>query len=129
MGDQYFQNSNMITIRYELVREAFRKTLGDGLYTMSLVSLGEIGYVMQAVNMGIDSHLEACYVPDRGDKYQFFGNRLFCKVSAESLPVLLRRLCEEGEDPDGIAMSLAESILSTIGITETGEYKPTPEGD
>ena len=70
---------------------------------MSLVEEDEIKAVIEAVNEGIDSHLEAAYCPDRGDSYEG-GKRmagklvmcrtLECAVSQESLPVLLRRLCE-----------------------------------
>jgi len=82
-------------------------------YSMSLVDDEEIEAVIEAVNVGIDAHLTACNCPDRGDSYQH-GDRsiiattdtefwkegdklqlartLECNVSAESLPVLLRRL-------------------------------------
>jgi len=82
-------------------------------YSMSLTDDEEIEAVIEAVNVGIDAHLTACNYPDRGDSYQH-GDRsitatsdtdywktgdkmqlartLECNVSAESLPVLLRRL-------------------------------------
>jgi hypothetical protein len=98
---------------------------------MSLVGKA-IGAVEQAVNIGIDSYLEACFVPDRGDYYKedTRGNggprTLECKVSPESLPVLLRRLYEELPDsPLGDAgASLASDILNTIGIGEDGKLTP-----
>lgn len=105
-------------------------------YSMSLVDSAEIAAVIEAVNIGIDARLTACYCPDRGDSYQH-GNRsisatsdtkywkqgdqlqlartLECSVSAESLPVLLRRL--EDSDQES-AWSLRSAILATLGIEE-----------
>jgi len=104
-------------------------------YSMSLVG-DDIEAVVNAVNIGIDAHLTACNCPQRGDSYQYgersitatsdtehwnAGDRLVlahtieCKVSAESLPVLLRRLGEDGSDT---AQSLRGAILSTLGIDE-----------
>jgi len=105
-------------------------------YSMSLTDDEEIQAIIEAVNVGIDAHLTACNCPQRGDSYQH-GDRsitatqdtnywkagdklclaktLECNVSAESLPVLLRRLDElEGE----AAWSLRGAILSTLGIEE-----------
>ena len=83
--------------------------------------------IVAAVNICIDSHLEACYSPDRGDSYvvgsRLLGDgRVFCKslecsISPESLPVLLRRLFEAAEadtDAGDNAGSLAESMLACI---------------
>jgi hypothetical protein len=104
-------------------------------YSMSLVG-DDIQAVINAVNIGIDAHLTACNCPERGDSFEV-GDRsitatsetkhwkkgdklqlaqtLECKVSAESLPVLLRRL----EDcDDEAAWSIRDAILSTLGIEE-----------
>jgi len=101
-------------------------------YTMSLTDTNEIKAVIAAVNQGIDSHLEACFCPGRGDSYEG-GKRtagkltlcrtLECCVSPESLPVLLRRLFELDTDEDvtEAAMSLGEAILVTLGF-ECGEF-------
>src|SRR6266567_1678551 len=72
--------------------------------------------LIAAVNHGIDSRLEACFVPARGDRFRFrtpagirgkiCGPRLECQVSRQSLPVLVRRLMESG---DKAAESLASS--------------------
>jgi hypothetical protein len=91
-------------------------------YTMSLV--GEDGSaVITAVNQGIDAHLEACFVPDRGDRYgglaaqdtakKVPGNRLECLVSPESLVTLVRRLMQ-ADDP--AAESLAAGICQTLDL-------------
>ena len=75
--------------------------------------------VQTAVNQGIDSHLEACFVPDRGDSYAVAGfqgqERLVCVVSPESLSVLMRRLFETDTE-DG--WSVRSGILETLGLEE-----------
>ncbi len=102
-------------------------------FTGSLVG-DEATAVRRAVNRGVDAHLEACYVPDRADSYdadeRFFiaqedgvlwkrGDRvvhtraLAIKVSRESLPVLVRRLMEGGDDA---GQSLASCICDGLNI-------------
>jgi len=118
--------------------DEIRQTMADdGMthYSMSLVG-DEIEAVINAVNVGIDAHLTACNCSERGDSYKH-GDRsitaksdtkhwktgdklrlartLECQVSAESLPVLLRRLHDEGSDA---AWSLRSAILSTLAIEE-----------
>lgn len=102
---------------------------------MTLTDTDEIKAVIAAVNEGIDAHLEACYCPERGDRYEG-GTRkagrlvlcctLDCHVSPTSLPVLLRRLCESefGGDTDSqsAGMQLAADILYVLGINEYGEF-------
>ena len=119
------------TVDYETIRQA----MNGEPFTMSLTDEDEIQAVIAAVNEGIDAYLEACYCPDRGDRYQG-GNRkagklvlcqtLECSISPESLPVLLRRLCESelGGDPDVQAEGnrLASDILMVLGINEYGEF-------
>jgi hypothetical protein len=119
------------TVDYETIRQA----MNGEPFTMSLTDEDEIRAVIEAVNEGIDAHLEACYCPDRGDRYEG-GNRkagrlllcrtLECSISPESLPVLLRRLCESelGGDPEVQTEGnrLASDILSVLGINEYGEF-------
>jgi len=112
------------TIPYDAVREA----LDGEPYTMSLTDRDAIQAVSEAVNQGIDSHLEACFCPERGDQYEG-GERkagklticrtLDCCVSVESFPVLLRRLFESGNEA---ASSLARDILTTLGFDEFGAF-------
>ena len=104
-------------------------------YPMSLTG-EDIEAVRKAVNIGIDAHLTACFVTERGDSFEYgersitattetehwqtgdklvLARTLECNVSRESLPVLLRRLHDEGSDS---AWSLRSSILSTLGIEE-----------
>lgn len=121
-----FTNSMLCPVSYDDVIKA----CGGFRYQMSLTSKDEIKAVITAVNQGIDSHLEACYVPDRGDSYEG-GERtagklvmcrtLDCTVSPESLPVLLRRLSEDGDE---VGMSLVEGILTTLHFDDSGEYNP-----
>ena len=91
-------------------------------YAMSLVG-EDRQKVITAVNRGIDAHLEACFVPTRGDRFRLqtpagirgriSGPRLECQVSPQSLPVLIRRLMESGDEG---AESLASSICQTLEI-------------
>ena len=113
--------------------KAVRKAMGGESYTMSLTDTTEIRAVVEAVNQGIDAHLEACYCPDRGDSYEG-GERkagklvlcrsLDCTVSPESLPVLLRRLFEPDttDDVAEAGMTLAGDILMTLGFDEYGQF-------
>jgi hypothetical protein len=111
------------TVDYETIRQA----MNGEPFTMSLTDQDEIRAVINAVNERIDAHLEACYCPDRGDRYEG-GKRkagklvlcrtLECIVSVESLPVLLRRL---GESDAEAGNQLASDILMVLGIDEYGE--------
>lgn len=108
------ENANCCRIDYSLVRQA----MSGEPYHMSLVST-DAALVEKAVNQGIDGHLEACFVPDRGDRFDWRGHRLECTVSIESLPTLLRRLSEI-EDDEGEAAMLVDDMLSTLGFNEYG---------
>ncbi|MHB0959301.1 MAG: hypothetical protein ACYC0X_23480 [Pirellulaceae bacterium] len=119
-------NTDSGTVTYEAVRKA----MGGEPYAMSLRDTGEIRAVIKAVNQGIDSHLEACCCPDRGDRFEG-GKRtigkltlcrtLECCVSPESLPVLLRRLCELDTDDHitDAGTTLTGDILLTLGLDES----------
>jgi len=125
-------NTGSGTVDYQTVRQA----MAGEPFTMSLVNSDEIRAVVAAVNEGIDTHLEACYCPDRGDWYSHdcrviaktesgtCGIRtLECSVSSESMPTLLRRLCESDlGDAWEAGMSLATSILLVLGINEYGTF-------
>src|SRR6266481_4083983 len=101
---------------------AIAKAAPKAGYAMSLVGEDQQP-VIAAVNQGIDSRLEACFVPARGDCFKFqtpegirgriSGTRLECKVSPRSLPVLIRRLMESGNEA---AEALASSICQTLDI-------------
>ena len=115
--------------------DTIRKAMANEPFTMSLTDTDEIRAVIEAVNEGIDAHLEACYCPDRGDRYEGGKRRagklvlcqtLECVVSVESLPVLIRRLSESdlGGDPEVQAEGnrLAGDILLVLGINEYGAF-------
>jgi hypothetical protein len=103
-----------------------RATIGKAApkagYHMSLVA-EDCQKVIVAVNQGIDSYLEACFVPGRGDSFRvetlpgiqgrISGPRLECTVSPKSLPVLIRRLMESNDEG---AESLASDICQTLDI-------------
>lgn len=79
-------------------------------YPMSLVG-PDIQACVDVVNQGIDSRLQACFVPDRGDKFERVGNRLECLVSAESLPILVRRLLEsDNEHANSLAIDICQNL-------------------
>jgi hypothetical protein len=132
--DNYFEHpssSSGTHVSYTTVRLAMEKELGKKPYHMSLTSQDEIRAVIDCVNAGIDSHLEACFCPDRGDKYETgnrkVGNRIVlqtleCEISAESLPTLLRRLSEIDFEDSNEAQSLVSDILTTLGVDEYGKY-------
>lgn len=98
-----------------IARQAVIAALNGEPYVMSLVGR-EAKAVAEAVNVGIDAHLEACFVPARGDRYDHVNGRLHCIVSPESLPVLVRRLTGPGPDEDDAGESLAVDVLGTLGI-------------
>lgn len=120
---------------YTVTYAAIRQSMNGEPWTMSLVDPDEIADLVECVNIGIDSRLQACNVEGRGDEYSG-GSRGFtatedapnwkagekvivaatmeCTVSIESFPVLLRRMFERD-------MSLAAEIMSVLGF-EYGEY-------
>ena len=113
---------------------AVRKAMGGEPFTMSMTDTDEIKAVVAAVNEGIDSHLEACFIPDRGDRYEG-GQRkagklvlcttLECSISPESLPVLLRRLCESNlgdTEVESAGMRLANDALYVLGFNDSGKF-------
>jgi len=115
-------------------------------FTMSITCDDEARVATKMVNIGIDSRLQACYVPDRGDSFSngersitatedtsrwkigdklVLATTLDCELSPESLPVFLRRLCEDTEWIEGdeecddvVGNTLASDILYSLGFTE-----------
>ena len=118
------------TVDYDTVRQA----LAGEPFTMSLTEEDEIRAVIAAVSEGIDGHLEACYCPSRGDRYDggkrkggtyLLCRSLECTISPESLPTLLRRLCESdfgNSETESAGMRLASDILMVLGINEYGYF-------
>lgn len=114
--------------------EAVRKAMNGQPFTMSLTDTDEIRAVIAVVNQGIDAHLEACYCPQRGDRYEggqrkagklLLSHTLECLVSPDSLPTLLRRLCESDlgdTETESAGMRLATDILYVLGFDESGQF-------
>jgi hypothetical protein len=89
--------------------EVISKALTEN-YPMSLV--GEDAKVVeQAVEMGIDSHLEAF----TESSFRWKAGRLECEVSPKDMLILLRRISEFGTSQ---ADDLRTAILSTLDIEE-----------
>ena len=103
-----------------LIKIAVQAICNGRPYVMKMVGR-EAELIEGVVNQGIDSHLEACFMPHRGDSYTWVAatpshtQHLSCCVSAESMPVLLRRLSELNDDK---AISLRIDILGTLDIEE-----------
>ena len=122
------------TITSKVTYRAVRKAMEGEPYTMSLTDTYEIRAVIEAVYIGIDSHLEGCFCSELGDRYKggkrMAGKRLLCRtlecvVSIDSLPVLVRRLFElrnVGDDVLDAARRLAGDILLTLGFDEFGKF-------
>ena len=85
-------------------------------FTMDLVG-DDRAMVIRLVNIGIDSRLEACYIPEFGDKYEDViergSRRLKCRISPKSLVCLMHRLREDGTEE---AETLYQDILSVLDI-------------
>jgi hypothetical protein len=63
--------------------------MNGAMFPFTVRDTNEVAAVVAAVNQGIDSHFEACNMPDESDGYTPDGRGLDCIVSEHSLPVLL----------------------------------------
>jgi hypothetical protein len=113
-----FETPNGVRITYAAVRQAMK---GE-TYTMRLRGR-DYQAVVAAVNKGIDSRLQACYMPDRGDSMHRTGMHVKAVFSRDSLPVLVRRLFEAGHAGDYASLDLAEVILTVLGFDEAGRWR------
>lgn len=111
---EVLRNSNLVPITYEKIREAMK----NSPYKMNLTSK-DFTHFAEAVNQGIDSRLQACFSPDRGDKFQQVSNKARITISVESLPVLIRRLLESEKEEANL---LGESILTSLGFKDNGKW-------
>jgi hypothetical protein len=91
----------------EVIKTACNKQCPNG-YSMKIVDPDEWTIIANAVNHGIDSHLEA--ITNRST----FNNGT-CLVHPDELHVLLRRLLEPDNEK---ACDLRTCILSTLDIEE-----------
>lgn len=90
--------------------DVIQQALAGERYPMTLAG-EDIQPVVNAVNQGIDSHLQAL----TDSTFTWTGRKLACDVAPADMLVLLRRLYEDGSEA---AWSLRSAILSTIGIEE-----------
>lgn len=80
-------------------------------YDMILRNKFEIDFIVSLISKGIDSYLEACFVPERGDKYILTAGALSCVISPESLCCLVRRIIEsDNEEMQDLAEGIMESL-------------------
>jgi hypothetical protein len=119
---------------YEVSYADIRAAMKGEPFTMSLTDDDQIEAVVLAVDAGIDSHLEAYFCPERGDRFEqgirkvgkmILCHTLECVVSVESTPVLIRRLIEGAESvegEDGAGETLANDILDILGFDENGDW-------
>lgn len=124
--DEFYSNSQCRIVTYGEIRRAVEDQC-DGSYYMSLVGTAAKA-AERAVNENpIDSRLQACFCRERGDSYDFTCREiagkpsisaLECHVSAESIPILVRRLIEmDHSDDDDTAFEgyqLGEDILNDL---------------
>jgi len=109
------------SITYQGIRDAIQSDNDGRHYHMTIRCKTEWKAIAEAVNQGIDSRLQACNSPDRGDIYDAETGE--CEISPESLPVFLRRLLEDSsEEFYEEAMSLADAILMTLGFNDYGKH-------
>lgn len=113
--DEAFHNQMLCVVTYDTVRQA----LDGDTFAMTITDEDEFEAIKRAVNQGIDAHLEACFSPDRGDSCEVSGRRAHLVFSADSLPVLLRRLSEDG---DAAGLSVLSSVLTHLGFNDAGEF-------
>lgn len=101
-------------------------------FTMQVVG-DELDIVTKVVNVGIDAHLEACYIPEFGDRYEVktttvkgkvLSVKLDCHVSKKSMPVLLRRLFESDDEK---AWQLGRDIVDALEHDDEDESDFSPE--
>jgi len=112
------------SIPYDDVRKKMKEP-----FVMQVVG-EELEIVKKVVNIGIDAHLEACYIPEFGDHYEIkttmvkgmvLAVKLDCHISKESLPVLLRRLFESDNEA---AWRLGHDIIDALQGDEDESDSP-----
>lgn len=101
----------------DVIRIAVNTQCPNG-YPMTIKSQREWKWISDAVNQGIDSHLEALT-----QRSTFNVSTGECNVHPDELHVLLRRLgemeCEEEDEENGDSPhDLRSCILSTLDIEE-----------
>lgn len=92
----------------EVIKERVNAQAPGG-YPMTIRSQSEWKAIADAVNQGIDSHLEGF------TRSKFDNQTGECLIHPDEMTTFLRRLAESAEDE---AMSLRTSILETLGVEE-----------
>ena len=102
----------MLTLSYGQLpsKEILTANMEGDTYEMQLVGR-DADVVTEAVNQGIDAHLEAIMF------VQFSaGHKLGLRIEKESIHTLLRRLVELWENGNEEAGDLASCILQTLDV-------------
>jgi hypothetical protein len=103
------QNYSFGTTPNKVIQTACKEQCPSG-YPMTIRNQKEWTAIVEAVNQGIDSHLEAIT-----KQSTFDPSSGTCLVHPDELHVLLRRL---GESDNEEAQSLRTDILTTLDIEE-----------
>ena len=113
----------VVTLEAEIPYALIRHAMHGEPYPMELVA-EDADACIKAVNQGIDARLQACNTKGR-DSYEVVTRPgplkqrvLACRVSPDSLPVLLRRLYEQADEA---SEQLADDILLTLGFDNRGQ--------
>jgi len=114
------ENQNGCKISYADIRKA----MNGEPFDITTMSIKEKKMIAKAINVGIDSRLQACFVPDRGDKISTENGRMAVEFSIESFPVFLRRLFEMVglNDTDDTGTDLGSGCLEVLGFNDTGKF-------
>ena len=107
-GKEKRQSFTFGTTPKEVIMEKVNKQTPNG-YPMTIRSQNEWTAIANAVNQGIDSHLEGF------TRSKFDGKTGECLVHPEEMFTFLRRLFENGDEE---SWGLRSSILETLGIEE-----------
>ena len=86
------------------------RSLMNGVPYRARFGMTDSHSVKNALLMGIDSHLEACFLPSRGDVFDVEGYHLNCIISVVSFPILLRRLSEGNENAQDLAVIMIDTL-------------------
>ena len=107
-GKEKRQSFTFGTTPKEVIMEKVNKQTPNG-YPMTIRSQNEWAAIANAVNQGIDSHLEGF------TRSKFDSKTGECLVHPEEMFTFLRRLFENGDEE---SWGLRSSILETLGIEE-----------
>jgi hypothetical protein len=117
--NETFRTTEGIVIQYKQIQDCIAEP-----YEMTLTG-EDTAAIQDAISLGIDGRLQACYVPSRGDKYEWgphdsCNTTLQIAVSGESMPILLRRLFEGKRE---CGYQLAKDIMDDLGLDDYGNSK------